>query len=277
MGDSTAKKLVETLQGAADKIDQLNALVKEKDEMLSKAIEILQHSTKPDMFCDGVPLMFDLQDHIRHLDKIREWKPFKAWLKNLKTSGIKINYVNIQSIDMFGQNIGFMKCKCDAKNKDNKPLPGIVFMRGNSVAILILIQSENKVYTVLVKQDRVPVGQSIYEIPAGMLDNNTFKSAAVKELHEEVGITIRSDSEHFTELSDGVYPSPGGSDECISLCVYRAIATPDQISKLNKRQTGETSEDEHITVFVETFDEALNKCKDMKFFSAIALYIEKLS
>lgn len=53
--------------------------------------------------------------------------------------------MEIQSIDLFGKRIGFMKIKTTTVNlQTNKPVPGIVFLRGDAVAILPVITSESQ-------------------------------------------------------------------------------------------------------------------------------------
>jgi hypothetical protein len=59
-------------------------------------------------------------------------------------------------------------------------VPGIVFMRGGAVGILVILECEGKEYTILTYQARVPVGSSnVPEVPAGMLDTEgNFKGVA---------------------------------------------------------------------------------------------------
>jgi hypothetical protein len=63
-------------------------------------------------------------------------------------------------------------------------LPGIVFARGGAVAILMLLECEDQKYAVLTEQARVPVGRTILELPAGMLDDDDgdFVGTAAREV-----------------------------------------------------------------------------------------------
>jgi ADP-sugar diphosphatase len=63
-------------------------------------------------------------------------------------------------------------------------LPGIVFARGGAVAILMLLECEGQKYAVLTEQARVPVGRTILELPAGMLDDDDgdFVGTAAREV-----------------------------------------------------------------------------------------------
>jgi hypothetical protein len=58
--------------------------------------------------------------------------------------------VNIQSVDMFGPRIGFIKLKADITNKAGQFCPGICFLRGGAVAVLVILtqQEDGQEFTV---------------------------------------------------------------------------------------------------------------------------------
>lgn len=100
--------------------------------------------------------------------------------------------IHIQSVDHFGKRVGFVKFKADAflATKDGlASVPGIVFMRGAAVGVLVVLDCDGKQYTILTYQARVPAGCSnLPEIPAGMMDGRgNFRGVAAEELAEEVG------------------------------------------------------------------------------------------
>ena len=50
-------------------------------------------------------------------------------------------------------------------------VPGIVFMRGGSIGVLVILECDGEEFTILTNQARVPVGgHAVPEIPAGMID-----------------------------------------------------------------------------------------------------------
>ena len=74
----------------------------------------------------------------------------------------------------------------------------------------------------LVKQYRYAYGESIYEIPAGKLNEGEDPAlAAARELEEEAGVKAKTLTKLFT-----VYPTPGYTNEKIH--VYRA----DEVEKV---------------------------------------------
>lgn len=213
---------------------------------------------------------------------------FQQWLKNIQTeSGILANgtmalkQVLIQGVDMFGKRVGFLKFKADVLDKKTgTKVPGIVFARGPAVAVLILLESEGKTYAVVTEQVRVPAGKLILELPAGMLDddNHDVVGTAVREVEEETGIHLNLedmvDLTAFLDPSTGcrVFPSPGGSDEEISLFLYRGNASKETITQLQGKETGLREHGELIKVHVVPYDKLWCSTPDAKALMAIALY-----
>ncbi|XP_011628421.1 nudix hydrolase 14, chloroplastic-like [Amborella trichopoda] len=86
---------------------------------------------------------------------------FKKWLRDLQSeSGIlalghfTLKHVLIQGVDMFGRRVGFLKFKAEiGDDYSGKKVPGIVFARGEAVAILVLLELEGTTFVVLTEQD----------------------------------------------------------------------------------------------------------------------------
>jgi len=225
----------------------------------------------------GIPVGSNLTDS--DLQKAYNSKIFQDWRKNMQDSNeFDVQRIELQSLDYFGSHVGFLKMKADAK-RNGIPVPGIVFLRGGSVAILTIIINRGKEYTVLTTQARVPIGCIFTEIPAGMLDENgNFKGVAANEMREETGIEI-SDSKliDLTQLAfnnkfPGVYPSPGGCDEFIRLYVYREEVTDEKLAEFNGKCTGNLEENEAITLKVIPLDQLWKETPDVKALSCLYLY-----
>ena len=68
------------------------------------------------------------------VQKALDSKPFQEWKKTVEDNPrIRVKKITLQSIDMFGPRVGFIKFNADAE-VNGKWCPGIVFMRGASVA-----------------------------------------------------------------------------------------------------------------------------------------------
>jgi ADP-sugar diphosphatase len=205
-------------------------------------------------------------------------RQFTDWLDLMDADKFLVNSVHIQSVDMFGSKIGFIKLKADVTDKSGKFIPGIMFMRGGAVGMLLVLECEGKKYTVLTVQPRVPSGRfDFVEIPAGMLDGSgNFGGVAAKELQEELGLTIpASDLIDLSALAGharGFYVSPGGSDETIRLFVYEKSVTPEWLAEMNGKCTGLIEEGEQITLRVVPLDDSILNIDDGKTIVAYSLW-----
>ena len=213
------------------------------------------------------------------LEKAVEAAAFKNWVKGLDPRFI-VNTITIQAVDMFGPRVGFLKFNADVVDGGGNPIPGAVFMRGGAVAVLVILECEGREYVLLTSQARLPVGVFEYEeIPAGMIDNSgTFSGAAAKEIKEETGIEIETDSlidltAMYTPDALGAYPSVGGCDEFIRLFLYRKEVTQETLEELQGRLGGLEEEWERISLVIIPFTNAFARVTDMKFLSCAALYM----
>ncbi len=95
-------------------------------------------------------------------------------------------------------------------------------------------------HVVLVEQFRPPVGETVIELPAGLVgdvaghETESYVDAAKRELLEETGYT----AEHWSELGHG-YSSPGLTDEATILFLAEGLM---------KQGLGGGDESEQITV-----------------------------
>jgi ADP-sugar diphosphatase len=217
------------------------------------------------------------------LDTAVQSKQFQNWLAQVDTNKFQIRSVHFQSVDMFGPTkVGFIKFKADVVDKAGKFIPGIVFMRGGSVGILAVLNCKGKKYSVMTVQPRVPTGRfDFLEIPAGMLDGSgNFAGVAAKELEEELGIKIAE--KDLTDLSglagcnQGVYLSPGASDETLRFFSFTRDVTEEEMASMNGRCTGLISEGEQITLKIVPLDDLLTVA-DAKTIVAYALYQKYLA
>jgi len=209
----------------------------------------------------------------------------------------KLRSISVQSVDRFGGGrLGFLKFKADVRTDDDQKLPASVFMRGGSVAMLLILKpddakSDDEEVAILANQPRVPAGSfSFIEIPAGMLDDSgTFSGAAAKEIEEETGLTIEEkdlidmtrltfeteedneDSEQI--LQNAVYPSPGGSDEFIPLFLARKTMPRSEIEKMQGKLTGLRDHGEKISLMIVKLKDVWKVAgRDAKTLSALCMY-----
>ena len=142
------------------------------------------------------------------LQKVLEAQVFVDWVASVdKDPQLFIAEIEVQSVDMFGPRIGFIKFKSRALlnlggDEGMVEVPGIVFMRGGAVGVLVILECEGQDFTILTNQARVPMGlHDLPEIPAGMLDGSGhFKGVAAEEIAEECNIVISE--EELVDLTE---------------------------------------------------------------------------
>jgi ADP-sugar diphosphatase len=183
------------------------------------------------------------------------------WLNTCESNNIKIKSIYIDAVTMFGPTPGFIYLTADASNSTGDKLPGTVLIRGDAVCCLLIIKNSdtNEHFMVGVEEIKVPVGKSIIQTPAGMMDSsNNFKGKIIDEIKEETGITISNDLVQFTDIHrlqpnkliqfDGFYPSQGGCDEYIHVYAYYVEMNTEQLSSIDNKLLGNVYEHEMIKV-----------------------------
>jgi ADP-sugar diphosphatase len=182
---------------------------------------------------------------------------------------------------MFGKKVGFIKFKANVVDAATKqPLPGIVFMRSDTVAILVVLECEGKEYVVLAVQPRLPTGTfDFVEVLAGMLDDSgSFVGIAAKELSEESGGAFNISENDLIDLGEELgldtpmFLSPGGSNEAIRFFLYRASVTREFLTSLQGKATGVLKEGEQIKLRVDPFETAHRGYRDAKTLLALMMY-----
>ena len=242
---------------------------------------------------------------------------FEKWLNTLRSSlkqqkfrdhpfhdfPYKLKEIEVQSYYLIETKAGkrplFMNIVAKVENgkldeKGNpESLPGVAFLRGGAVAVLIILRPSDSLderYVVMTDQPRIPAGSLTFmEIPAGMIDpeDGSFAGAAARELKEEVGLELKAeDLIDMTELvlkgsrrdqeetlQDAMYPSPGGCDEFIRIFLWEKEMDRMQIDGMRGRLTGERSEREKITVRLLNYEKLLQVgARDGKTLAAWSLY-----
>lgn len=111
-----------------------------------------------------------------------------------------------------------------ASRKRYETLKGQYFedKKENIDAVIIAAIHKKSKKLVLIKQFRVPLNDFIYELPAGLIDNNeSIETAVARELKEETGLSLLEIDRE--KIKKGVYVSPGMTDESLAL-VYCTCA-----------------------------------------------------
>jgi 8-oxo-dGTP pyrophosphatase MutT (NUDIX family) len=142
-------------------------------------------------------------------------------------------------------------------------------------------------------QPRIAAGSLAFtEIPAGMLDDGTFKGTAAKEIAEEAKLTVTEDdlinmselaladeatasfsSSDAESVESAMYPSVGACDEFIPIMLCQKRLKRRHMEWLKGKATGLRDEGENITLKLVPLDKVWKQAgRDAKALAAIALY-----
>lgn len=96
-------------------------------------------------------------------------------------------------------------------------------VRRKSAVVIAAMTEEQKL--ILIRQERIPIRQTIWEMPAGQVDElcdaGSFRDVALRELREETGYELAPGGE-ITFLGD-FFCSPGFTDEREFLFLVRPV------------------------------------------------------
>jgi ADP-sugar diphosphatase len=214
---------------------------------------------------------FDLLGAAADVHLLAAARQFLQWLDRLDPR-FRIHCVTLQALDRRADG-GLLFAKFIAEVTDNlgRPVPGAVFLRGDAVAVLIVLHVAGRAWVVLTAQPRFPSGVfASIEIPAGMMDDHgDMRGKAVQEVQEETGLAL--DAHAFVPLGE-FFPSGGGSDELIRLYLCEHTVTPAELAAMHGRCAGAAHEHEHIRVLVVPLDELPRHTSDIKALLAYGAY-----
>ncbi len=130
------------------------------------------------------------------------------------------------------------------------PQPYPAENRADAVLIVPLLKSAGQpTRLVLLKEFRVPVGDYVYGLPAGLLEpGESLEEAVHREIAEETGLQVLS----IKRFSPPLYSSSGMTDESAPL------AFVDVVAPVGSKQTLEASED--IEVVLLDYPQACQLC-----------------
>lgn len=157
---------------------------------------------------------------------------------------------------------------------------------------------EDEKHVILTIQPRIAAASlGFTEIPAGMLDGNSFRGTAARELEEEAKLNVKeTDLVNMSELAleaeqpkppheargvvqgikgieDGIYPSPGACDEFIPLFLCQKRLKRAHMEWLKGKATGLRDEGENITLRLVPLHRAWRElARDGKGLAALSLY-----
>ncbi|KAI9641636.1 hypothetical protein NHQ30_009490 [Ciborinia camelliae] len=242
-------------------------------------------------------------------DELLNFPAFKSWHHRLTTSlalqaksadhpfhsnPYHLRSIKVQSIDRWGERIGFIKISSKITNDKGESLSGDIFLRGPSVGMMVIVQPEDvknpdeERWVVMTVQPRPASGSLAFvELPAGMVDDGTFRGAAAREIEEELDWKIPANElTNLSELAIGdeankegevlpraMFPSAGGCDEFIQIFLHEKKVSRAELREITGKLTGLIEDGEKITLKLVKLEDLWKEgARDSKALTAWALY-----
>ncbi|KAI4611185.1 uncharacterized protein J4E88_008914 [Alternaria novae-zelandiae] len=243
--------------------------------------------------------------HILDEEKLLGFPAFSNWLEALQknltvqtTPGHtfegdpwRLEGVNVHNVTVFDDGmIGFMTIEALMK-KSHTNLDRVIFLRGGTVAILMILRPKDNVdekWVILTEQPRIGACSTAFlEIPAGMLDNKsgTVVGKAMEQIRAETGLNVRAEelidltamaldkAETNEQLKNGVYMSPGNLDEYMPMLLWEKYLDRKELESFRSKLGGEGVRDKLITLRIRNFEVLWKEgARDAKTLAAWALY-----
>ncbi|KAF7535596.1 hypothetical protein G7054_g5226 [Neopestalotiopsis clavispora] len=245
-------------------------------------------------------------------DMLEKFSPLNRWLTRLikslaqqhtnpshpfRSEPYALRQVKIQSFDLFGgERIGFLKLQADVRNARDEHLPGSIFLRGPSVAMLVLLvpddveagsaQEGEERRVILTVQPRVPAGslgfvelRPAWWTMAHLTNLSDLAGEAIQKgshLQQQEGSGNSSGSgsvDADEDLPDAVYPSAGGCDEFIPVFVHERRVPRSSLDEWTGKLTGLRDDGEKITLKLAKMKDLWKEGRrDAKCLAAVALW-----
>jgi ADP-sugar diphosphatase len=241
---------------------------------------LINHYNMSQFKINNIVIYSNIETIQAQMETIIHAPKLKNYVHELNLNLLDVKAIRIDAVKWFcaphaisPEKLGFLFMEVECVDKfTGLPMPGVVFLRGGSIAVYIIIEVEGKEYVVLTSQVRVPCGKRILEIPAGMLDaSSNFAGVAMKEITEETGLKPPNINE-LVPLFDPIIPSGGGCDECIQLYFWKTTVTEENLEKMKSSFYGVREENESISlefIALEDYEECLcSIIRDVKAISA---------
>lgn len=135
-----------------------------------------------------------------------------------------LNMYELQAVQRDGTKFPYQVASRAKTVEDLRAISG----KNTADAVAIFALYEDKI--VLIRQFRYPVGDYIYELPAGLIDGDeTVYEAAKREMFEETGLNFVPKEAPY--LSNSFFSSPGMTDETCSIVLGECFGEPSNINQ----------------------------------------------
>ena len=123
-----------------------------------------------------------------------------------------------------------------------------------SVIIVPILLCKNVRKTLMVEQFRVGAGKKLYEFPAGIIEGKNIKLEAIKEIKEELNITIKK-RELKKLYNKPIHMLPSSNSAIAHFYYFKKKVTKSFLNKINNTKSGCANDGEHLKIKVVDFND----------------------
>lgn len=208
-----------------------------------------------------------------------ESKTFKDWIELVaEEPRIEISRIQVLSVDRSGEDIECITIKATARVR-GKEKEETFCLRSSEDVVLVILQHEHRLSTLITRQPRVPVCLSCAAgIPTGKFDQQgNFIGEAATALKMQVGVKInKSDSDliDMTKLQGDhdklIFPNTHAFAESTRFYVYRRHTTAQELDDLKAICSIDSSE--MLRLEIKPLESLWRTSPDVKALAAFGLY-----
>ena len=211
-------------------------------------------------------------------EALRRAPKYRAWKRAITRNGCAVRNIEIlQELNKGDGSLLFAFLRTRVEDPRGRPLPAFALIRGHAALIVTVVvnRETGERKFLMLRQRRIGHGGESLEFPAGMLDEDVADpiGVALKELHEETGLTARRD-QMVPLLDKALYSSPGLDDEAIHYFGCTLELSAAEFHALEGGETGKAEEHEYIRMGLWDYDRALPEVDSLQVRLGFSLWFE---
>jgi len=190
-------------------------------------------------------------------NQIKKNPAFKDWKADCKKKNIKIK--NIDFISYFKRkDTDFCISTIDTTIKyKKKTYNRAIQFEGSSAVIIPILVNNDKIYTILVSQFRVPICGLNYEFPSGKINNKNNKKSIQNEISEELNLKINLKS--ILQINKKpIFMLPANNFSKVFFYYFRLKVDKKFINRYDNKITGVHADGEYLKTKIIEFNKILS-------------------
>ena len=177
------------------------------------------------------------------------------WKKNFKNSGSKIQEINfIKYIQRKNKKVILAFVDSVVRTKNNKIINRAAQLEWPSVVVVPILICGKTIKTLLIEQFRIGAGKHILDFPAGIIESSNIVNSAVKEIKEELKISIGK-KDLIILNKKPILMLPASNSQKTYFFYFKKKVSKSFLKHINNSDSGCASDGEYLKIKVMNFKE----------------------